>query len=100
MLKSALVNVVMGDLLDHSISVDPIRLFKTSPESYALVQQHIPLEKQAVVFISSNGWDALSKTWFGFTFLRMNRRGLRMKPSIPRRLIQTVLYLEFVKFLN
>ena len=99
MLKSALVNVVMGDLLDHSISVDPIRLFKTSPESYDSVQQ-IPLEKQAVVFISSNGWDALSKTWFGFTFLQMNRRGLRMKPSIPRRLIQTVLYLEFVKFLN
>ena len=80
MLESALANAGMADLLDHSISVDPIRLFKTSPESYALVQQHIPIEKQDIVFISSNGWDALSKTWFGFTALWMNRQELRMKP--------------------
>ena len=49
MLESALANTGMADLLDHSISVDPIRLFKTSPESYALVQQHIPFEKQDIV---------------------------------------------------
>ena len=49
MLESALANAGRGDLLDHSISVDPIRLFKTSPESYASVQHHIPVEKQAIV---------------------------------------------------
>ena len=83
MLESALASAGMGDPLNHSISVDPIRLFKTSPESYASVQQHIPVEKQDIVFISSNGWDALSKTWLGFTSLRTNRPDLRMKPSAP-----------------
>jgi FMN phosphatase YigB (HAD superfamily) len=36
----------MRDLPDHVISVDPIRLFKTSPESYGLVQKFIAVEKE------------------------------------------------------
>jgi len=37
MLASAVANAGKKDLLDHSISVDSIKLFKTSPESYGLV---------------------------------------------------------------
>jgi 2-haloacid dehalogenase len=37
MLTSAVKSAGMADVLDHVISVDPIRLFKTSPESYGLV---------------------------------------------------------------
>ena len=83
MLESALANVGMSDLLDHPISVDPISLLKISRESYASVQHHIPVEKQAIVFIFISGWDALSKTWFGFRALWMNRQELSMKLSIP-----------------
>ena len=66
MLESVVANAGMKDLLDNSISVDAIRLFKTSPESYGLVQKYIPLEKEEILFVSSNAWDALGATWFGF----------------------------------
>jgi 2-haloacid dehalogenase len=57
----------MGDVLDHIISVNPIRLFKTSPESYGLVKKAIPVNKEEVLFVSSNAWDALGDIWFGLT---------------------------------
>jgi 2-haloacid dehalogenase len=58
------------------ISVDPIRLFKTSPESYGLVEKNIPVDKSDVLFVSSNAWDALGATWFGFKTLWVNRQNL------------------------
>lgn len=84
MLASAVASAGMKDLLDHCISVDRIRLFKTSPESYGLVQQHIPLEKDEILFVSSNGWDALGATWFGFTTLWVNRQGLPYETIGPK----------------
>lgn len=76
MLSTAVTNAGMNDLIDHVMSVDTIRLFKTSPEAYGLVQQTIPVEKQDILFVSSNGWDALGATWFGFTTLWVNRQQL------------------------
>ena len=84
MLASAVANAGMKDLLDHSISVDTIRLFKTSPESYGLVQKSMPLEKEEILFVSSNAWDALGATWFGFTTLWVNRQGLPYETIGPR----------------
>ena len=76
MLASAVKSAGMGDVLDHIISVDPIRLFKTSPESYGLVQKTISVNKDEVLFVSSNAWDALGATWFGFKTLWVNRQNL------------------------
>lgn len=84
MLESAVVNAGMANLLDHLISVDPVRLFKTSPESYSLVQKHMPLEKHEILFVSSNGWDALGATWFGFQTLWVNRQGLPYETIGPK----------------
>lgn len=84
MLESAVVNASMKDLLDHSISVDAIKLFKTSPESYGLVQKYMPFEKQEILFVSSNAWDALGATWFGFTTLWVNRQGLPYETIGPK----------------
>lgn len=84
MLESAVANAGMGDVLDHLISVDPIRLFKTSPESYGLVQKYMPIEKAEVLFVSSNAWDALGATWFGFTTLWVNRQGMPYETIGPK----------------
>jgi len=84
MLHSAVHSAGMESVLDHLISVDPIRLFKTSPESYGLVQQVIPVEKNEVLFVSSNAWDALGATWFGFTTHWVNRQGLPFEALEPR----------------
>ena len=83
MLHTAVASAGMTDLIDHVISVDPIRLFKTSPEAYGLVHQTIPAEKQDILFVSSNGWDALGATWFGFTTLWVNRQQLPFEAIGP-----------------
>jgi len=84
MLTSAVASAGMEAVLDHVISVDPIRLFKTSPESYGLVQKFMPVNKDEVLFVSSNAWDALGATWFGFTTHWVNRQGLPFEALTPR----------------
>ena len=84
MLTSAVQSAGMKDVLDHVISVDPIRLFKTSPESYGLVQKTIAVNKDEVLFVSSNPWDALGATWFGFTTHWVNRQGLPFETLTPQ----------------
>ena len=83
MLTSAVKSAGMQNVLDHVISVDPIRLFKTSPESYGLVQKNIPIEKDEILFVSSNAWDALGATWFGFKTHWVNRQGLPVEALTP-----------------
>jgi len=84
MLTSAVKSARMEDVLDHIISVDSIRLFKTSPESYGLVQQVIAVDKEEVLFVSSNSWDALGATWFGFTTHWVNRQVLPYEALSPQ----------------
>jgi 2-haloacid dehalogenase len=84
MLSTAVSSAGMADLIDHVISVDPIRLFKTSPEAYGLVQQTIQAETQDILFVSSNGWDALGATWFGFTTLWVNRQHMPFEAIGPK----------------
>ena len=84
MLESAVLSADMKDLLHHVISVDAIKLFKTSPESYGLVQKYLTLEKKEILFVSSNAWDALGATWFGFTTLWVNRQGLPYETIGPK----------------
>ena len=84
MLDSAVTSAGMSDLLDHVISIETVRRFKTSPESYGLVQQVIPAKTEEILFVSSNAWDALGATWFGFTTLWVNRQGLPCEAIGPR----------------
>ena len=84
MLQSAVASAGMTGYLNHVISVDDIRLFKTSPESYTLVEKHIHVRPSEVLFVSSNCWDALGGTWFGFNTLWINRSGLPYETIGPR----------------
>ena len=76
MLDSATASAGMKDLLNHVISVDDVKQFKTSPASYALVGKYFPFPAHEILFVSSNAWDALGATWFGFATLWVNRQGL------------------------
>jgi 2-haloacid dehalogenase len=76
MLQSAVHSAGMSELLDAVLSVDSVRQFKTTPTSYQLVQDHFGFATADVLFVSSNAWDALGATWFGFTTLWVNRQGL------------------------
>jgi 2-haloacid dehalogenase len=76
MLASAVASAGMSELLTRVISVDSVRRFKTAPQSYELVLQAFPVTAQQVLFVSSNAWDALGATWFGFNTLWINRQSL------------------------
>jgi 2-haloacid dehalogenase len=73
MLQAAVHSAGFDGLLDHVISVDPIRKFKTHPEAYALGEQATGLAARDMLFVSCNGWDALGATWYGYTTLWVNR---------------------------
>ncbi|MEO7127822.1 MAG: haloacid dehalogenase type II [Rhodoferax sp.] len=73
MLASAVHSAGLEGVLDHVISVDPVRKYKTHPEAYALGEQATDLEAAKILFVSSNSWDALGATWFGYRTLWVNR---------------------------
>ena len=76
MLQSAVHSAGMSEWLDAVLSVDSVRQFKTTPTGYQIVTDHFGFAPAEVLFVSSNAWDALGATWFGFTTLWVNRQGL------------------------
>jgi 2-haloacid dehalogenase len=84
MLESALASAGLAGMLDQVISVDSVRTFKTSPASYALVGTGFGVQADEVLFVSSNAWDALGATWFGFCTLWLNRQNLPFEAIGPR----------------
>ena len=73
MLEAAVQSAGLGDLLDHVISIDPVRKYKTDPDAYALGEQACGLPASQIAFVSCNSWDALAATWYGYQTLWVNR---------------------------
>jgi 2-haloacid dehalogenase len=84
MLSKAVSSAGMTGLIDKILSVDEVRQFKTSPQSYGLVTHHYPMDVREVLFVSSNSWDALGATWFGFKSFWINRQSLPFETLGPR----------------
>jgi len=61
--------------LDQVVTVEEVRLFKTAPQAYELLLQAFPVQKNEVLFVSSNAWDALAAKWFGYDVFWVNRLG-------------------------
>ncbi len=76
MLAIAVKSAGLADLLDHVISVDSIRKYKTHPDAYALGSNATGLQPKQMLFVSSNGWDALAAGWAGYRTLWVNRNNL------------------------
>ncbi len=96
MLGVAVKSAGFGELLQHVISVDPARRFKTDPATYALGTAALELPARDVLFVSSNAWDALGATWFGYSTLWINRTGappeqLGTEPTFTGRSLRDVL---------
>jgi 2-haloacid dehalogenase len=73
MLGIALRSAGLEGLLDHVLSVDKVRKYKTHPAAYRLGTQATKLAARDILFVSCNGWDALAATWFGYRTLWVNR---------------------------
>jgi len=73
MLASAVEAAGIKNELDAVLSVDAVRMYKPRPEVYALATAHFSVKPSAVVFVSSNRWDAMGATAFGFRTVWVNR---------------------------
>ncbi len=73
MLGVAVRSAGLDDLLDHVISVDKLRKYKTDPAAYALGEAATGLPAAQIGFVSCNSWDALAATWYGYQTLWVNR---------------------------
>ena len=76
MLATAVRSAGLQDVLDHVISVDSIRKYKTHPDAYALGEAACGLPAAQIAFVSSNSWDALAATWYGYQTLWINRQNV------------------------
>ena len=65
--------------LDPVLSVEATGRFKTDPATYALGTAALGMDAADIVFVSSNCWDAIGATWFGYTTLWINRFGLPLE---------------------
>jgi 2-haloacid dehalogenase len=73
MLGVAVRSAGLDELLDHVLSVDSVRKYKTHPDAYGLGPKATGLQPQQILFVSCNAWDALAATWFGYRTLWVNR---------------------------
>jgi len=73
MLGVAVRSAGLEGLLDHVLSVDAIRKYKTHPDAYQLGVQATGFAAKQIAFVSCNSWDALAATWFGYRTLWVNR---------------------------
>jgi len=76
MLAAVVGHAGFSGLIDPVLSVEGTGRFKTDPATYALGTEALQLPAGEVLFVSSNCWDAIGATWFGYTTLWVNRFGL------------------------
>ena len=79
MLAVAVKSAGFDPYLDHVLSVHATGKYKTDPAAYALGPQALGLPAKQILFVSSNGWDAIGATWYGYTTLWVNRQGLPLE---------------------
>jgi len=75
MLNGAVQSAGLGALLDATLSVEDVGVFKPHATVYDLVEAHFGCKRDEVLFVSSNGWDAAGAAGYGFQTVWVNRAG-------------------------
>ena len=76
MLRPLVANSSLAVHIEAILSVDAAGIYKPAPAVYQLAVDHLGLPREAIGFVSSNGWDAAGAKAFGFTTFWINRHGL------------------------
>ncbi len=79
MLEPLMQNSSLVDLFDDIISVDDIKQYKPTPASYNHALKTLGVEREEVLFVSSNCWDIVGARNFGFKTAWINRRNLPLE---------------------
>ncbi len=83
MLRAAVESAGISSQLDKLLSVDELKTFKPTPEVYEMVLSNFGVEKNEVLFISSNTWDAAAAKAFGFQVAWLNRSQAGQLDELP-----------------
>jgi len=73
MLNELAKNTSLDKHFDDIISVDDFKVYKPKPDAYDLAAKRLGFDKEEILFISSNGWDAAGSKSYGFTVGWLNR---------------------------
>ena len=73
MIQSAVTNAGIQDVIDESLSVESVGVFKPAAAVYQLAVDSLGVEKERIAFMSSNAWDASGAAHFGFNVAWVNR---------------------------
>jgi len=78
------------------LSIDTVGRYKTDAEAYALGPAAVGAAAGEIGFVSSNCWDAIGATWFGYRTFWVNRAGapldrLGVEPEGTGRTLRDVL---------
>ena len=92
MLAGAVAGAGLRGLLDHTLSVEDVGIFKPHPSVYQLAVDRLGLPAAAISFQSSNAWDAYAASAFGMRVVWCNRYGQRRErlPGAPDREIRSL----------
>lgn len=75
MLDGAVAFAGIGEHLDAVLSVEDVGVFKPAAAVYDMVAKRFGTERDEVLFVSSNGWDAAAASGYGFRTVWVNRAG-------------------------
>jgi len=75
MLHAAIESAGLESLLDHSLSIEDVGIYKPDPRVYQLAVERLGVEAERICFVSTNAWDASGAANFGFRVAWMNRFG-------------------------
>jgi 2-haloacid dehalogenase len=100
MLAAAVKSAGIAGDLDAVLSVEDAGIYKPHASVYRLATAHFNLPPSAILFLSSNGWDAHGAAHFGFHVFWVNRFGQPPErlPGAPAKMLRDLAALpELVK---
>jgi len=92
MLTAAVNSSGLSALIDASLSVEAVGVYKPHPSVYQVAVDKLGVAAARVCFLSSNGWDAAGAAAFGFRVVWVNRNGAPTEnlPAMPERQITSL----------
>ena len=73
MLSAAVESAGLDAVLDASLSIEEVGIYKPDARVYQLAVDRLGVEAKRICFVSTNCWDAHGAANFGFTVAWMNR---------------------------
>lgn len=64
--------------VDHVLTADEAKIYKPHPSSYTIILEKLGVNREEVLFVSSNSWDVAGAKSFGFHAAWVNRNNKPM----------------------